>query len=901
MSVLEGSTEGDGIRAERPLFPTQMPFVGRIREVDTLTAMLDGARNRCVLLSGAPGVGKSRLAATGAQRAVADGVEVVTVTATTAFSEIPFGSLAPLLGALERGDAESRGALGQTEFLALAYDAVSERLQSSVLIVDDVHLLDAGSALLLSFLITAEICPIVLTTRDTTPLPHPVERLWMDGAIDSMEIEPLPGDDIAALCSATLGGPVETRTALRLDQACAGNLLYLRELLQSGLTGGQLAQHGGPWRWEGRLTMTGRLTELISARLLGASPAVTRLLRFVSLAEPLPLRPLVSLCDTDAVEQAEALGYLLVVRDGRRTVARLAHPLYGEVLRDLGGRAESRRLASELAVALAEHGLRRTADTLRLAVLEMRSGTASDPDRLVSAATRARLLGNLELAEQLARAAVDVGGSGRARLELLECLFWQGRADEAPTVVGDLDPASLDLDDTVQLAVYVASIQFFSERPLAVALHTLDDAEHQLGDDPRAERIRAHRAELLMFSGDVEPATEIARDILSRQPASVLTRGVAYGALAPSLALRGRVEEARAVSDEGLAVLLADPDPPLADGAGIVVGGFLAGLFGCRLDESTQMIESLRSEALRHPADPMLSVWSLLLGRARVGTGPLGTATELLTEAVVQLRAADPSRLLAWALGSLAQTLGMTGDAVAALAAVAEMDVVRDQNIGAFALDRDLGRAWAASADGRPDDARRIVTDAATAAIAKGAYGTAAYAIFEAFRLGVSRSVLQSLWEPDTPLEGPLLPLAVSTATGRTEPVELLARAEDLRVLGAHLWAGDTAAIACSSAHSAGLGAVAARAQLWLDTHRGDTDACTPAIVNARLPARGSRLTTRERDLIRLVVAGRTNQEIAVALYISRRTVESHLHNIFKKLGVSSREELAAPFEAPTT
>jgi DNA-binding CsgD family transcriptional regulator len=48
-------------------------------------------------------------------------------------------------------------------------------------------------------------------------------------------------------------------------------------------------------------------------------------------------------------------------------------------------------------------------------------------------------------------------------------------------------------------------------------------------------------------------------------------------------------------------------------------------------------------------------------------------------------------------------------------------------------------------------------------------------------------------------------------------------------------------------------------------------------------------LTPRERDVLELLVAGRTNQEIADALFISRRTVATHVEHIFSKLGVSSR------------
>ncbi|HEX2779066.1 MAG TPA: helix-turn-helix transcriptional regulator, partial [Gemmatimonadaceae bacterium] len=63
-----------------------------------------------------------------------------------------------------------------------------------------------------------------------------------------------------------------------------------------------------------------------------------------------------------------------------------------------------------------------------------------------------------------------------------------------------------------------------------------------------------------------------------------------------------------------------------------------------------------------------------------------------------------------------------------------------------------------------------------------------------------------------------------------------------------------------------------------------------PALVATR-GAEG--LTGRELEIIRLVVARRSNQEIGAALGISPRTVSTHLSNIFEKMNVTSRGELA--------
>lgn len=60
-------------------------------------------------------------------------------------------------------------------------------------------------------------------------------------------------------------------------------------------------------------------------------------------------------------------------------------------------------------------------------------------------------------------------------------------------------------------------------------------------------------------------------------------------------------------------------------------------------------------------------------------------------------------------------------------------------------------------------------------------------------------------------------------------------------------------------------------------------------------------LTGREREVTELVVDRRTNREIAEALFLSQKTVETHLRNIFGKLGVTSRVEVARAFEEQST
>jgi DNA-binding NarL/FixJ family response regulator len=51
-------------------------------------------------------------------------------------------------------------------------------------------------------------------------------------------------------------------------------------------------------------------------------------------------------------------------------------------------------------------------------------------------------------------------------------------------------------------------------------------------------------------------------------------------------------------------------------------------------------------------------------------------------------------------------------------------------------------------------------------------------------------------------------------------------------------------------------------------------------------------LTTQELHVARLVATGATSREVGAQLFLSPRTIEAHLRNIYRKLGITSRREL---------
>jgi DNA-binding NarL/FixJ family response regulator len=66
------------------------------------------------------------------------------------------------------------------------------------------------------------------------------------------------------------------------------------------------------------------------------------------------------------------------------------------------------------------------------------------------------------------------------------------------------------------------------------------------------------------------------------------------------------------------------------------------------------------------------------------------------------------------------------------------------------------------------------------------------------------------------------------------------------------------------------------------------------ALVREAAPKAAGGLTAREVEVLRLVAAGMTNRAIAADLFLSERTVDRHVSNIFAKLGLSSRAAASA-------
>jgi DNA-binding CsgD family transcriptional regulator len=167
--------------------------------------------------------------------------------------------------------------------------------------------------------------------------------------------------------------------------------------------------------------------------------------------------------------------------------------------------------------------------------------------------------------------------------------------------------------------------------------------------------------------------------------------------------------------------------------------------------------------------------------------------------------------------------------------------------------------------------------------------------LHEALRVGApSRTVAPLLDKVAASCDAPLVALfaQLAHAMAAHDGAALLATAEALGEVGAWLWAAEAAALAAVAFAQEGREDSARRATAMSGRFRQECeDVWSPVLAAVELAP--AELTRREQEIVSLAAGGATNAEIAERLFLSVRTVESHLYRAMRKLGVGTREELA--------
>lgn len=792
------------------------------------------------------------------------------------------------------------------------------------LVVDDAQWTDLASWRFLEFL---------LPRLDELPVSVLIAVRSGEGSADKLITElqghpgaefvapsPLSPEAVGQLLTEGLTEPPEPGLALRCHRATGGVPFLVEQLIRAlredGIARSAIDSVGSRAveRWV-RLRI-GRLGE----------PAV-RLARAVAILESCSLRSAADLSGLDlqtAVPACDALHGAGVLVSGRPLT--FVHPMVRRAVYDdvgVASRAAAHRRAAELldaAGAAEEH----------VAQHLLAAEPAQDPtvvERLSSAARAASSRGAPESAAAYLRRALAEPPAPERRPALLLALglaeFNAGYPDAFTHLEQSVATATTGRERAAAAATFAVTLGM-SDNGFVQSVRVLDAALATLGpgDEPVAVALETMAASLAVMDGDVAP-TQRARIAAARRRADAPLPSREILALAGVIAVQGN-EPSSVAADFARRALHAEPKPaperwplPPLDLLQVAVA-----LQGAERDrEALPLLERMLREA-RVTADA--AAFSIALafraiaarrrGDVRNAEADARTALETQGMAVPDLyrvlntalavdalieqgRLTDAERLLA----PLDATTGATFADAHLRFARGRLRLARHRPAEALADFLDAGAvatrfghrsagwtpwrsqaALACLALGEPERARQLAADEVERARAFGAPRA----------LGVAL-------------------IAKGISDGRDgeaslrEAIRLLARAGAeldrgwaLYELGAQLRRDNRRAQsrpplrkALDIAHRLGAGLLADRAETELRA----TGARPRRAVLSGVDA----LTASERRVAELAAEGLTNREIGQALFVTARTVESHLTAVFRKLDVTSRDRLAGSLKGP--
>lgn len=838
------------------------PLTGRDEELRRVAAAIrPGAAG--IVVAGPAGVGKTRLAREALAVRAGRGGTVVWAHGSTAARPLPLGAFAGLLEVRAADAAETIGrALDQLV-----------RQQPLVLVVDDAHLLDEHSAIVLHRVVVRRLAPAVVTLRTGEPAPDTVTSLWKDDHLARLDLAPLDVAETAGLVARVLGGPVESASARRLWTLTQGSPLFLRHLLAGEVSAGRFTPASGIWRWTSEPAISPKLSGLLENEIGGLAARVQDVVDLVALAEPVAVPTLSALTSPADLEEAEDRG--LVRTDG--LVARLSHPLYGEVRRAAMGTLRARRLRGLVAQTLDSEP-----DPVPRAVLTLDSDLAPEPALFLQAAEAATRMYDLPLAERLAHAAAATGDPG-ARLVHAASLSWLSRGDEAEAILADLVGSA---PDTASRAL----VQLHRTGNLLWTMARPDEARQALAaaEDTGAApfHVAAMSLALAAAVGELAPVLARGPDLLRDELPDDLARILVASAVSAAAAVTGEpglLDEAAVVGG-----LTADRVPTVIPGFGLadsqVLGHRLAGTPG-RADDQARRMQAASAE-LPGPARLMGLV---VAGHAALAGGRVRDALLLLREAWAGL--ADSGHEFHFRCRTLLATaLAQAGLAAQAAPLLTGVVAGGHPAYRLYVPDDLLARAWGAAAEGSTSESLGHVVAAADLARETGCPAYEVLAWQTAVQLGDATAALPRL----TALAelGPRAGVARAHARAWADEdgEALLKAAHEWTRLGDLVAAGDAAAQAADVHRRQGRQGSALSAAALAEKMAGRSGARTPALANALRPLP---LTAREREIVALAARGLSNRDIAERLTVSVRTVEGHIYRAGLKLGVSERTALA--------
>jgi DNA-binding CsgD family transcriptional regulator len=941
-------------------------FVGRDRELAALADALAGAP-AVVLIEGEAGIGKSRLA--GEYLASDEGRKHQVLVAVSPPFRQPL-TLAPLADALRQaaGDvgrlglsalagalrplfpewaaglppapepAEDAAAARYRLFAALA--ELLGRLETDLLVVEDVHWADEATLEFLLFLVSRQPPPLSLlvTCRpEDLPASSALPRLARLAAGTSglrLALGALDVDDTAALMSSMLAGErVSAGFADFVYERTGGRPLAVEESVRLMAERADLVRRRGQWvrRPLAEITVPPSIRDAVLERAGRLSADAQAVLRAAGvLAEPAGERVLAAVAGMHAgparAGLSEALGCGLLTEDARGLVSfrhalaaravyeaipgpdrRAAHLRAGEVL--------TGQLPHPVA-SLARH-FREGGDTqLWLRYGEQAAGVAADAG---DEATAAVLLHDLvtaaglpagtvaRLADAIVLLALPAGGqvtgladalraalasAGLTAAEDAELRFQLGRAlgtmNQAQASHAELEQAVAGLPPGSLHAVRAMTLLGWphgDDHPAREHLRWLHRAAEAADSVPPSERLRllVDRAYALLLLGEEAGRAEAARvpwDASVPGERLQITRG--HGNFGEAELIWGRYGEARRRLEHAAELARGYHYARLRDSA-------LTSL--AHLDWLTGTWDGLAGRAAALTGDEDLDPMSRLeavsvTGLLAAAGGERERAAALLERVTGEAFRRGAVEYLMEPAAALARLHLAAGDAATALKVTRQAAaIVASKGTWIWAADLAPARVAALAADGQASEAAGL-----TDAFADGLRGRDAPA--PKAGLAMCRAVLAEAGRQHARAAA-LFARAAAAWRALPRPYDALLARE--RQAGCLLLGGqpDTGlallAEVLPELTRLGAAADAARVAQTLRAHGVLTRRPGPG-----RPGYGNQLSPRELQVVRLLVAGRTNRDIAAELFLSPKTVARHLGSAMRKTSTATAAALAA-------
>jgi DNA-binding CsgD family transcriptional regulator len=868
-------------------------MVGREDEKNHVLTSMNRGPGGSVVLAGRAGVGKTRLAAAVLDDLGHEGYVIERLVGTRAASRIPLGAIGALVARRDPGEGAGAGLL---QTMAGVHRALHEQADGRpmVIAVDDAHCLDDASAAVIHQLVVAGIASVLITVRTGEPAPDAVTAVWKDGLAEIIELQPMADRDLRDLLEAVLDGPVDEHTALELVRSCDGNCLFLRELVRTAIDDGSLELDRGLWRLRRPVAPGPRLINLVEARLLDLPPETRDVLELTAVGEPMPLVLLEGLVSAKALADAARRELIDVEVDGRRSVARLGHPLYGDVVRArlpwLGLRARCRTLAD----ALDATGFRRRDDVLRYVTWRLDAALGVDGDRLMAATERAQEGGDMTAVERFVSAAVEAGTvpadkQVSAHVALAEALNHRHRFKDSLALLGSVTPTNEM--ETVALGAWTSYTLFLSGRG--------DDGEAHVASvlaDVELPMSRVHlkmtRVRIVAARGRPVEALHLLDEVLGTAEAAEMAAWV-YSIQAPALAFAGRFAEAAEMAEGGINSHWGRMTPSRFGvewaHATLEMVAIGRGDFNEAAALARQRVETglnLGHASWRRQGAAALG-WALFM------KGAVTQALPYLIEAIDDARWLDYNGTRSFAWSGLAGSYVLAGDLDRAAETLTR--AAKDPRpVRWFEPLMAIAPALLAHRRGLPSEARSILSGTLDETRRDVNMQTGLYVAMTASRVGAPdlalpylEAVIEAGWA-DGPL--PDLLLRQARALIDRDPAGLERVADGLEAGGMILPAIEMLVAAADIEAGGGRSrpALAARARA-----QRLTEQC-PGVDFGFLdrPTTPARLTSRELEVASLAAVGLSSAEIAERLHLSVRTVDTHLGRVYLKLGVAGRAEL---------